>query len=184
MEVAMQDPTPDPIRYDCTREGDRYAFRPDPMLAAWMVGCLAFGSALFVFLAIVYAGIWFVSVFSFLFAGLLAGIAVWAWWTRDTALIVEPGGRVCYGERELCAAGTVRAVRVAESPTGEAGDCEVYLELNGGKLVSLSLPSPYFGVSKTRERAHAFADQLARVLHVGVTESAEPEAPADGGRGS
>src|SRR5262249_34733762 len=95
-------------------------------------------------------------------------------WTRHTALTVEPGGRVCYGERQLCAAGTVRAVRIAEARTGEVGDCEVYLELDGGVLVSLSLPSPYFGVSKTRERALAFARQLARALRVGVTESAGP----------
>ena len=168
----MQDPSPDPTRCVITRESGRWVFSPDPMLAAWMVGCFAFGSVLFVFLAISSVGIWFVSVIFFLLAGLLAGGALWAWWTRHTALTVEPGGRVCYGGRQLCAAGTVRAVRIAESPTGEVGDCEVYLELDGGELVSLSLPSPYFGVSKTRERALAFARQLARALRVGVTEVA------------
>src|SRR5262249_19887403 len=124
-------------------------------------------------LGVVSAGIWFVAVFCFLLAGLLAGCALWAWWTRNTALIIERDGRVCYGERELCAAGTVRAVRIAQSPRGEVGDCDVYLELDGGKLVSLSLPSPYFGVSKTRDRARVFAEQLARVLRVGVIETAE-----------
>jgi hypothetical protein len=117
---------------------------------------------------------WFVSVTLLLLAGLLAGIALWAWWTRHTALSVESGGRVCYGAQELCAAGTVRAVRIAEARTGEMGDCEVYLELEGGKRVSLALPSPYFAVPKKPEQARAFAKQLARVLGVGVTESTEP----------
>src|SRR5262249_50074511 len=133
-----------------------------------------------VFLAIVYAHIWYVSAFLVLLAGLLAAGAMWAWWTHDTGLIVEPGGRVCYGDRELCAAGTVRTVRMAEAQTGEVGDCEVFLELEGGKLVSLSLPSPYFGVSKTRDRAQTFARQLARSLHVAVSDSAEPNAAKDG----
>jgi hypothetical protein len=75
----------------------------------------------------------------------------------------------------------VRAVRVAEAWTGEVGDCEVALELEEGKRVSLPLPSPYFVVPKTRERARAFAGQLARVLGVGVTESAGPNAPPDCG---
>ena len=52
------------------------------------------------------------------------------------------------------------------------GDCEVYLDLEGGRRVSLSLPSPYFVVPKTREGACTFAGQLARVLGVRVTESA------------
>jgi hypothetical protein len=158
-------------QYVSTPEGDRWVVHPDPMLVAWMVGCFACGSAFSVVVAIATTGIWFVSVILFLVAGLLAGVALWAWWTRHTALSVEPGGRVCYGARELCAAGTVRAVRIAEAKTGEVGDCEVSLELDGGKLVSLSLPSPYFCVPRTRERARPFAEQLARALRVGVTES-------------
>jgi hypothetical protein len=171
--VLMQDPSPDPTRYVVTREGERWVFRPDAMLVALMVGMFAGGSTLFVSLAIVYAGTWPVSVILLLLAGLLAGCALWAWWTRHTALTVEPGGRVCYGARELCAAGTVRAVRVVEARTGEVGDCGVYLELEGGKRVSLSMPSPYFVVPKKPEQARVFAGQLARVLGVGVTESAE-----------
>jgi len=177
----MQDLSPDPTQYVVTPEGKRWVFAPDQMLAAWIVSCLAGGSALFVYLAMAYTGIWFVSVILFLLAGLLAAGALWAWCTRHTALTVESGGRVCYGKRELCEAGTVRAVRIAEARTGEVGDCEVHLELDGGKLVSLSLPSPYFAIPKTRERARALAGQLARALGVAVTESAEPSAAADGG---
>jgi hypothetical protein len=65
-------------------------------------------------------------------------------------------------------------VRIADARTGEVGDLEVYLELDGGKQVSLSLPSPYFGIPKKPEQAHAFAGQLARLLGVRVMESAEP----------
>jgi hypothetical protein len=180
----MQDPSPDPTRYVVTREGERWVFRPDALMVALMVGGLAGGSVLFASLAVVYAGTWFVSVILFLLAGLLAGGALWAWWTSHIALTVEPGGRVCYGARELCAAGTVRAVRIAEAQTGDVGDCEVYLELDGGKRVSLTLPSPYFTVPKKPQEARAFAGQLARVLRVGVTESDEPGAAADPGRPS
>jgi hypothetical protein len=178
----MQDPRPDPTRYVSTREGERTVFGPDPMLVAWIVGCFAGGSAVCVFLAIASAGMWFVSVALVALAGLLAAVAGWAWWTRHTVLAVGPGGRVCYGGRELCAAGAVRAVRIAEARTGEVGDCDVCLELGGGKVVSLSLPSPYFGVSKSRERAYAFAGQLARALRVGVTESTEPGGAPETGR--
>ena len=178
--VLMQDPSPDPTRYVVTREGKRWEFRPDELLVALMVGLFAGGSALFASLAIVYRGSWFVSVILLLLAGLLAGGALWAWWTRHTALTVESGGRVCYGARELCAAGTVQAVRIAEAPTGEVGDCEVSLELEGGKRVSLMLPSPYFCVPKKPEEARVFAEQLARALGVGVSESDEPSGTGDG----
>src|SRR2546423_13031303 len=129
----MQDPSPDPTRYVVTREGDRWVFRPDAMMVALMVGVFAGGSALFVSLAIASAGGWFVSVILLLPAGLLAGVALWAWWTRNTLLSVEPGGRVCYGARQLCAAGTGRAVRIAEARPGEGGDCDGYMELKGGE---------------------------------------------------
>lgn len=101
-------------------------------------------------------------------AGLLAGLGVWAWRTRRTPLTVGRGGRVCYGERELCAAGTVRSVRIAPSPGGEAGDCEVCLELDWGKLVSV--PSQYFAGFGMKEQAHPFAKALATALEVGVAE--------------
>jgi hypothetical protein len=179
----MQDPSPGPTRYVVTREGERWVFRPDPLLVGLLVGVFTGGSAFLVTLAIVYAGMWFVSLILLLLAGLLAGGALWAWWTRHTPLTVESGGRVCYDGRELCAAGSVRAVGIAEARTGEVGDCEVYLELEGGKRVSLSRPSPYFVVPKPRGQARAFAGQLARLLGVGVTEFAEPGAAPDrGGR--
>jgi F0F1-type ATP synthase assembly protein I len=48
-------------------------------------------------------------------------------------------------------------------------DCEVGLELAGGKIVSI--PSQYFAGFKAREQARPFAAKLARALRVLVTES-------------
>jgi hypothetical protein len=104
-----------------------------------------------------------------LVAGLCASLGIRAWLTRRTPLSIESGGRVSYGERELCAAGTVRAVRIAASRGGEAGDCEVVLELAGGKM--LSIPSQYFAGFKSREHARPFAAELAQALGVQVQES-------------
>ena len=93
----MDDPNPDATRYVVTREGERWVFRPDAMLVTLMIGVFAGGSALSASVAIAYVDLWVVSLILFLLAGLLAGGAVWAWWTRNTSLTVESGGRVCYG---------------------------------------------------------------------------------------
>ena len=92
-----------------------------------------------------------------------------AWRTRHTALSVESGGRVCYGDKELCASGTVLSVRIIESPGGEVGDCEVVLELSDGKMVAI--PSRYFAGFKSRKQARPFAAKLAEALSVPATES-------------
>jgi hypothetical protein len=113
------------------------------------------------------------SPFRFVFlggAGLLACGIVWALGTRRAPLIVGPAGRVSFRDRELCPAGTVRAVRVAGARTGESGDCEVCLELGGGERVYLPSSSMYFGSFKRRDDAHAFAGELAAALGVGVRE--------------
>jgi len=102
-------------------------------------------------------------------AGLCASWAILAWRTRSTPLSIETGGRVSYGERELCAAGTVRAVRIVESVGGEPGDSEVVLEVAGGKMVSI--PSRYFASFKSRKHARPFAAKLAQALEVQVLES-------------
>jgi hypothetical protein len=99
---------------------------------------------------------------------LLRRLRDYTWRTRRTPLSVEFGGRISYGNWELCAAGTVRAVRLAESRGGEAGDCEVGLEVEGKTVF---IPSWYFARFKSREHARPFAAKLAEVLEVQVTES-------------
>jgi hypothetical protein len=104
-----------------------------------------------------------------LVAGWNATLGIRARRTRRTPLNIEFWGRVSYGERELCAPGTVRAVRIAPSRGGEAKDCEVGLELAGGRMISI--PSQYFAGFNAREHARPFAAKLAQALGVEVTES-------------
>lgn len=140
-----------------------------------MVGSFGAGSAFLVYLSTLFfrrlgaasANLWLGSIFV-LVAGLSAGLGIRAWRTRRTPLNIEFDGRLSYGERELCAAGTVRGVRIAASRSGEANDCEVCLEVAGGKLVSV--PSQYFGGFKERKDARPFAAKLAEALGVQVTE--------------
>src|SRR5688572_15293049 len=108
--------------YVVTREGEACVFRPSALLANLMVGGFVASSALCLYSAVVLLRkaddlitIAFPCIFV-LAAVLMAALAVRVWRTRRTPLIVEPTGRVRYGERELCAAGTVRAVRIAPSP--------------------------------------------------------------------
>ena len=104
-----------------------------------------------------------------LVAGLSASLVIRAWRTRRTPLSIETGGRLSYSERELCAARTVRVVRIVESVGGEPGDSEVVLEVARGKMVSI--PSRYFASFKSREHARPFAAKLAQALEVQVLES-------------
>jgi len=138
---------------------------------ALLIGVWAGGIVLFMYLAALTE-----SSFRIIFlalAGLLAAGTVWAWCTRHKLLTVEPGGRLCYGARELCAAGAVRTVRIASARTGESGDCEVCLEVDQGKRVYLPSTSLYFsGCFKMRAHARPFAEQLAMALGVEVTDSA------------
>ena len=68
-----------------------------------------------------------------LVAGYSATLAISAWRTRRTPLSIESNGRVSYGEQELCAAGSVRSVRIA-APRREPYDCEVALEVAGTRV--------------------------------------------------
>jgi hypothetical protein len=168
--------TLNPTLYVFERRADRCVFVPSSMFAGLMVGAFGAGSAFLVYLSTLFfrhsgttsANLWLGAIF-LLVAALPAGLATRAWRTRRTPLNIEFGGRVSYGERELCAAGTVRAVRIAPSRGGEANDCEVCLELAGGKLVSM--PSQYFGTFRGREHARPFAAEIAAALGVQVTES-------------
>jgi hypothetical protein len=162
--------------YVVRREGDGWAVLPSAAFAGLAVGMFAAGSAFMVYLSILFlrhiadasAMVW-IGVIFLLVAGYSAVLAMWSWRTRRTPLSIEAGGRVCYGNRELCAMGTVRAVRILDVRGGEAGECEIALELSESKLVYL--PNPYFTRSAGREHARPLAAKLAELLRVQVTES-------------
>jgi hypothetical protein len=152
-------------------EAGRWLFVPSSTFVKLMIGGFGTGCAFLVYLSTLFfraVNPWFGVIF-LLVAGLSAGLGIRAWRTRRTPLSIEVGGRVSYGERELCAAGSVRAVRIVLSRGGEANDCDVCLELAGGELVSI--PSVYFPGFKSREHARPFAAELAQALGVQVTES-------------
>jgi hypothetical protein len=153
----------DPTLYVVKRKADRLVFTPSPVFVIMMVGGFGGGSAFLVYLSTLFFGVLFL-----LAAALPAGLGIRAWRTRRTPLNIERGGRVSYGERELCAGGTVRSVRIALSRGGEPNDCEVCLELDAGKL--MSLPSQYFPGFNSSEHARPFAKELAEALGVQVTE--------------
>jgi hypothetical protein len=140
-----------------------------------MAGGFWAGSAFLLYLSTIFlrhasvvpADLWFVLIFV-LVAAFSAGLGVRAWRSRHTPFTVERNGRVSYGENELCAPKTVQSVRIGPSRAGEAGDCEVYMELRDGKLVAI--PSQYFGSYKDSTEARPFADAIARILGVPVTE--------------
>ena len=151
------------------REDGRCVFVPSPLHASLMPGLFGAGSAFLVYLSTLFFRRADTAIFGALFllvAVLPAGLGIRAWRTRRTPLTIEPGGRVSYGERELCAAGTVRAIRIARLGAW-AIECEVCLELDGGKLVSI--PSQYFAEFPASEHARPFAQELAEALGVPVT---------------
>src|SRR5579863_5960458 len=105
-------------------------------------------------MGIVSADFWIGAIFV-LVAVFPANLGVRAWPSRRTPLAVDATGRVTYGEQELCPAGTVRAVRISKSRTGDANDHEVGLQLDEGKLVFI--PSQYFVSFASRAHARPFA---------------------------
>jgi len=164
----MGSPTP----YVVKREADRYVFVPSPLFGSLMAGGFGAGSAFLIYLSTMFfrrRDTAFFGAICLLVAALPACLGIRAWRTRCTPLSIERGGRVTYGEREICAAGTVRAVRIAPSRVGEANDCEVCLELNAGILVLI--PSQYFAYFRTAAQARPFATELADALRVQVVES-------------
>ena len=157
--------------YVIKRRDDGCEFAPSSTYASLMVVGFAAGSALLIYLSTLFfqsANAW-LTASPILAAGLCATLAIRAWRTRRTPLKVESGGRVSYGEQELCAAGTVRCVRIVPSLGGEVGDCEVWLEQADGKLVAI--PSQYFAGFKSYAHARPFAAEFAKALRVEVTES-------------
>jgi hypothetical protein len=109
----MENPNTTP--YVVKREGDRWTFVPSPLLAGLMPGAFFAGSAFLVYLSTIFfrrtstaSPNSLIGTIFLLVAGLCASLGIGARRTRRTPLSIESGGRVSYGERELCAAGTVR----------------------------------------------------------------------------
>ena len=136
-------------------------------------------------LVLMAAGLWVVAALFFWWAGGDAAMAffglpiavfvvqlvfhaVSGWRLRDTPLVVEPDGRVRYGDRELCPAGSVTAVRVVPDPLSEADGHKVALQTDTGAAVGL--PPPYFDSFLTQAHARRFADQFAAGLGVPVVD--------------
>ena len=161
--------------YVVRREADRWLFVPSSMLVGLMTFGFAAVSAFMLYLSTMFfrhAVETPTNLFGpilLLSSCLLAFWSIRAWRTRHIPLSVENDGRVCYGDHELCASGTVRSVRIVESYGGEVGDCEVTLELADGQPVYI--PSRYFAGFKSRKQARPFAAKLAEALSVSVTES-------------
>ena len=146
-------------------------FFPTPLFGSLMAGGFGAGSAFLVYLSTGFfrrTDTAFLGAIFLLVAVYSAGLGIRAWRTRRTPLLIERGGRVTYGERELCAAGTVRGVQIARSRPSEAFDYEVRLELDQGKLVSIQ--PQHFALYKTAMQARPFAAELAAALGVQVNE--------------
>ncbi len=157
--------------YVVKRRDGGLEFVPSSMLAIFMLVGFSAGAALFLCISIhFFRHPLMLFGPTLLLAGcLIAAMAIRAWRTRGTPLKVENGGRVSYGQRELCAAGTVRCVRIVPSVGGEGGECDVQLEQVDGKLVSI--PSQYFAGFGSYAHARPFAAEFAKALGVQVTES-------------
>ena len=107
--------------YVVKRRDGGLEFVPSSMLAVLMLTGFGAGAAIFLCMSI-----YFFRHPQMLFGPILvlagcmiATMAIRAWRTRSTPLKVENGGRVSYGEQELCAAGTVRNVRIVPSVGGK-----------------------------------------------------------------
>lgn len=144
---------------------------PSPLFAGAMIGGFGAGSAFLIYLATLFllrsgpaVANSLVGACLLLAACFSAALGLRAWRSRLTPLSIDPAGRVCYGARELAAAGTVQSVRIAPACGGEAGDAEIRLELIDGRQVSI--PSQYFAVATSHEHARPFAAELAKALRV------------------
>jgi hypothetical protein len=162
-------------QYVIRREDDDWVFTPSPLLPNALVFMWGFGCALMLYLSGIFfrhasevSADWWIGGAFVLVAGYSAFLAIRAWRTRQTPLTIEFDGRVRYGQEVLCAAGTVVAVTIASARDGEVGDCEVGLDLGGGRTVFL--PPFYFGLAQPRDHVRPFAAKLAQALKVGVTE--------------
>ncbi len=152
-------------------DGERWLFRRSPAFIAIMVAVFM---AAGIFLALIplsflkpgVAEIWLVIVSVFPF-----GLNFWPfpWPTDSIVLKVDRGGRVCFGGRQLCAAGTVRSVFIT-TKRARLADWQTYLRLEDGTFVCI--PPPYLGDFELGEYARPLGEELARALGVGLIESA------------
>jgi hypothetical protein len=156
------------------RQAGRWLFFPRGAFAGLATGLFAVGGAFMIYLATIFfrppASAWWIGVGFFAVAAYSLALAAWTWRRRRTPLSVEADGRVSYGTRELAPASSVRAVCIAEARGGNAGDCEITMEVAGGR--SVSLPNPYFSGYSTREQARPLATKLAEALRVPLRNSA------------
>jgi len=160
-----------PKRYVVKREAGNCEFIPPPFFGRAMASMFGAGGLYLLYLSTTFFRRAATAIFGailLLVAALSAGLGIRAWRTRRTPLSIEPGGRVTYGERELCAAGTVRAVQIARLRGDDAFAYEVCLELDEGRLVSIQ--PQYFAGYRTAAQARPFAAELAAALGVQVNE--------------
>ena len=163
--------------YTFKREGDRSIFVPSGIFSGMAVWMFVGGAVLMLQLSSIFfrhlkgtsANLWIGAVFVAV-ASYSAALALRSWSTRRTPLSIMAGGSVSYGRQQLCATGSVRAVRIdGARGGGEANECEIALELTDGAKVYL--PSPYFGVHQPRAHLRPLAAKLGEVLGVPVKES-------------
>jgi len=150
---------------------ERWVFRRSTAFIAIMLGVFM---AAGIFLALIplsflkpgVAEIWLVIVSVFPF-----GLNFWLfpWPTDSIVLEVDRGGRVCFGGRQLCAAGTVRSVFIT-TKRAKVADWQTYLRLEDGTFVCI--PPPYLGDFELGESACPLGEELAKALGVELKESA------------
>jgi hypothetical protein len=155
------------------RDAGRWLFFPGGPFAGLATGLFAAGGAFMIYLSTIFfrqpSSAWWIGLGFLAVAAYSLALAAWTWRRRRTPLRVEPDGRVSYGARELAPPGSVRAVSIAKARGGDAGDCEIRLEVAGRR--SVSLPNPYFSAYSTREQAEPLATRLAEALRVPLKNS-------------
>jgi hypothetical protein len=96
-------------------------------------------------------------------------IPTWPWSIDSIVLKVERDGRVRFGRRQLCAAGSVRAVFITTLKP-KIRDWQTYLKLDEETFVPV--PPPYLGDYELGEDVRSLGEELAKALGVEVKECA------------
>jgi len=152
-----------------TAEGEHWKFRRSPAFMAIMFVLFLLGVVISIVLvthllgSLVEERVMFAILLLALFP---VDLLVISWdtglWPRSSITLgVDRAGRVCFGKRELCPAGTVRAVCIA-TRRRKLADWQVYLELEGGNDVLV--PPAYFGDFELGEHARPLGEELANAL--------------------
>lgn len=150
-------------------DAQRWVFRRSLALDVLVVGMFMVAGIFFLiplsFLKPGVAEIWLVIVSVFPF-----GLSFWPfpWPTDFIVLKVYPDGRVSFNRRQICAAGSVRAVFIT-TMRARLADWGVYLQLDDGNFVRV--PPPYFGDFELREHTRPLGEELAKALKVELKES-------------